>query len=1165
MAKSLYDIRNYPIRGGTSQRMRYSATLMGQQVALDERTLQDFIGWAGKLGKYLTYYNNSGEKEGTWEHWLQQDVSWHLAKAINERSNHWRTLWNELMEPVTPATEPALQQVLAHRFQALYTMVANLMETYAASAQMQPWHMQWLATLTTQQIAVSWFMLEAYYVACSSLLPAEVNLYKFQEITLDTVEKAKQRIDTYSLTQPGVLQLAPVLFDDPSFFFGTAATVAQKIAAASEYLNELAIQFIGLMEANNQLAEKYLQQSLTSLGNHQPHVGLFYAFLQVSQIQQTAINDLLLQHLDFYYRQVLQCQERSWKAPQAVVCFELAKNISSHFIEEGTLLNAGKDSGGKMVSFATSESIVVNKATVEQIMSSTYIANQPGMPVNVRQPAGVFAMPQANSANGFGAALTPGQSWHPFAAQALPPAPSGGIGLAFYAPLLKEATGIEKSFTLEVAFANNQVITQQAVQVLALHGALKIFTNDDNNPLYIPLTNLQKQGNGFKISFTLSEETKLTSKEGPNASIIVGHKSGTVDDIFSGVVGLFQTASIVSLVLTFQHSAVEVNHVETAAGITDASSAFPAFGGLPKVGSFFHVYVPLLKQRTVHKLWMDITWTSNTEEQQQWEVSYPGQPAQSISLSANAQASELRLITGSNQYFGNQATIKCTLKNSLGHTNYAKDYTKTVLQVMQMPNYGIMGIQQKNLPIIERNDFYDNIFSKYEKVLGDAVTNLPAPPFNPVIKKITLNAVISERVDAQNAQAIKLYHQSPFGYKAISVFNQARLMPPLSHEGELYLGIANLNAGDALHILIQVEEGSANPALDTPLVSWQLLHGNTWLDFDKQLFTDGTRGLTQSGILRLVWPNLPTAQITLLPAGLHWLKAAVPYNQTAAVCRIVGIHTQAVQAQFINQQNHQPWLGTNLPANTISKLVVGQPQIKKVLQPYATSGGRMSEAASDFYTRTAERLRHKKRAVTIWDLEHLILEQFAEVYKVKVLNHAWYNPATSAVKARPGFVLVLPVAATYGMQEVIKPLISKALLLQIEQFIKPLINGFAQIKVMNPLFEEVEVTTELIFKPHIKDQVYYLQLLKRDINQFLSPWAFGNEQEPLFGGTIYQSVLIDFLEELPYVDAVIQASLRHQGSPNPQQARASSPASVLIPATQHFITAHLAGAHLINT
>ncbi len=51
--------------------------------------------------------------------------------------------------------------------------------------------------------------------------------------------------------------------------------------------------------------------------------------------------------------------------------------------------------------------------------------------------------------------------------------------------------------------------------------------------------------------------------------------------------------------------------------------------------------------------------------------------------------------------------------------------------------------------------------------------------------------------------------------------------------------------------------------------------------------------------------------------------------------------------------------------------------------------------------------------------------------------------------------------------------------------------------------------------------------MEEAITRFLSPWAFPGGGSPSFGGKIYKSVLINFVEEQPYVDYVTDFQLFH--------------------------------------
>ncbi|MFO0795313.1 MAG: hypothetical protein U0586_14780 [Candidatus Brocadiaceae bacterium] len=60
------------------------------------------------------------------------------------------------------------------------------------------------------------------------------------------------------------------------------------------------------------------------------------------------------------------------------------------------------------------------------------------------------------------------------------------------------------------------------------------------------------------------------------------------------------------------------------------------------------------------------------------------------------------------------------------------------------------------------------------------------------------------------------------------------------------------------------------------------------------------------------------------------------------------------------------------------------------------------------------------------------------------------------------------------------------------------------------------------------DETFYVEKMQEAITRFLSPWAaFPGGGSPSFGGKVYKSVLINFVEDLPYVDYVTDFQLFH--------------------------------------
>jgi hypothetical protein len=86
-------------------------------------------------------------------------------------------------------------------------------------------------------------------------------------------------------------------------------------------------------------------------------------------------------------------------------------------------------------------------------------------------------------------------------------------------------------------------------------------------------------------------------------------------------------------------------------------------------------------------------------------------------------------------------------------------------------------------------------------------------------------------------------------------------------------------------------------------------------------------------------------------------------------------------------------------------------------------------------------------------------------------------------------------------------------------------------------------------------------MLKEEITQFLSPWAFGNSSTIDFGGKIYKSVLINFIEERYYVDFITDVFMyvtvdeTSGESTDMDEITASTARSILVstPASKHAI------------
>jgi hypothetical protein len=318
---------------------------------------------------------------------------------------------------------------------------------------------------------------------------------------------------------------------------------------------------------------------------------------------------------------------------------------------------------------------------------------------------------------------------------------------------------------------------------------------------------------------------------------------------------------------------------------------------------------------------------------------------------------------------------------------------------------------------------------------------------------------------------------------------------------------------------------------------------------------DGTDGLLASGIVTLGVPADATTEHTLLPRGLHWIRIAVA-SAPEAVCTLVRIAAQALTATSAGAPAPGP----------ITKLARPDAAVKGVIQPFPAFGGHPAESADAFAARVSERLRHKDRAIAMWDYEHLVLEAFPAVFQARCLNHTRYEPSGSGGvydELAPGHVTVvtIPDLAEPDPRDPMRPYTSLRVLGEIDRFLRARMSCFSTLHVRNPQFEEVRVALQVQFRPGT-DKGFHAGLLKSEITGFLSPWAVRGSARPSFNRTVHKSVIVDFVERRDYVDHVREIHLFHRlpgataDGPDLEGVVGSRAISILVsaPSDHHHVT-----------
>lgn len=468
--------------------------------------------------------------------------------------------------------------------------------------------------------------------------------------------------------------------------------------------------------------------------------------------------------------------------------------------------------------------------------------------------------------------------------------------------------------------------------------------------------------------------------------------------------------------------------------------------------------------------------------------------------------------------------------------------------------------------------YTEKIIEQLKPMNEEVTIELPNEPYTPAISAISLDYTAKLAIDIGDGKDAheKVFQIHPFGVAESDLQSTEEkpltVLPAHDSEGALYIGLKDLTPAQNLSILFQLNEKTVDHEFVGKVgVSWSYLHHNEWIDFDpNDILEDSTEVFTKPGIVTFQMPKEISDSNSLLPSGQYWIRAMVP-NNTQGVADALNIATQAITASFVDQDNDPGHLATPLSPKSIKKLRTSNSAIKSITQSYPSFNGELKEQDSTFHTRVSERLRHKGRAISIWDYEHLILEAFPKVYKVKCLNH--YDPEQSACgrEMSPGAVTLIVLSRSEDETEVsrkLAPVTNVITLNGIKSLLKditpPFIAARNKLFVKNPSYTRIKVHCAVKFNEGL-DQVYYQTELQTDLMRLLSPWAFDEDQAISFERNLYKSLIINYIEELPYINFVCCFKVyKVTGSPDDELVEgetitAAGPADILISNDQHDI------------
>jgi hypothetical protein len=905
-----------------------------------------------------------------------------------------------------------------------------------------------------------------------------------------------------------------------------------------------------------------------------PHLALFLAFLHLFGHLQDDLNELPERHLRHYVEQFLGLRRREPAGDAVHVIFELARNAAPAPLPAGTPLDAGKDAAGRPLTYATRNDLVVTAARVAQKRRLVAEADRRG----ARR---FFVADEV--------AELEGASWHTFGSGQLALDPArrfmreAEIGFAVASPLLRLAEG-ERRLTLRATLraVGRALPPPQGIA----YGLVPTLTGAEG---WLAPDSFEARLAGEGLVPTTEAtvlEIQLTLGAGAPAVVPFDpalHGNGPASGepvlrcLLRGDTGLYET--LAGLILEDVELAVEVNGVHSLVlhndqGPLTPGQPVPLFGSQPRLGSRFYVgsaevFSKRLSSLTVNLKWQDVppdllahyrAYFDSLDDLDDfagrflvdvhflyhgsWDYrilnneslfGFPNLDSRSMTAGPGAFAAAF----GSRPYAPRPELDEITRFDADSKDGFVR-------LTLTNPSYGPP--QAVTVPF---KAFGHQAFPQRYAAQAIALSQhtgpgpkpeLPNEPYTPTLTELSLDYTAEASATAGDPHAAEtLFVIEPWGFSRAGREVAARLVPDLDPEatrdpdkapfqGSLFLGVAGLTPPANLSLLFQIERGTAtsNEVLRTGETEWSQLSGDRWQSLPPAaVLNDTTRGFQQPGLVVLAVGREASTGHTAMPAGLIWLRALVRRPPESAA-RTSALHPQAALAElataFASPEELADHVRNGLPAGTIQRLRRRDPAIRRVSQPYASFGGRAGEQDDELFRRSSERLRHRNRAVTAWDLERLVLEAFPDVFKVKALAH---SDADGNPRAGEAALVIVPDLRRADSPNFLQPRAGAVLMGAIEDYVRSgIATPFATLHVVHPVYERVLIDARVAFQPGL-DAGFHAALLDRELQRFLSPWAFTEGEDIVFGARIYRSEVLAFIEGRDYVDFVIDFNLYH--------------------------------------
>lgn len=919
-----------------------------------------------------------------------------------------------------------------------------------------------------------------------------------------------------------------------------------------------------------------------------PHISLCITFLELFKHLVNQINKLSSEHLDFYFKKVLELQLNAAKPDSVHIVFDPAA-LDRVVLERGEELQAEVNSN--LLFYSINEDLVVTKASIPELRTlildehtqviSPNIEDQDVREIELYKSShnNIQARQYSEQQSGIKPWPVLGESQFELSDEDRTMEDTE-IGIILASPVLYQPEG-QRSIVLRIYFEqvsflqmiqyfkNYANVTGKLLQTVSYELLSDAFvisftsaTGWEEVKWYTVKINMEERN--FEIKFELSPVDKgidiYTAEihgenyeaEWPIIKLILNNYS--THNPFS----FFRKLLLERVTISANVSGSRAIKLQNNIGNLSPDNPFHPFGPQPVIGSYIDIKNTNIFNRYTTDFCIKMEWIDLPRVSGGWETYLKEYRANITNDSFKVKLSGL-----------SQGKFKPALSKRQEFnlfTTTRGDFGSEILsEVSEIGNIDLKKLELPNRPllnkegIIQDSNFTEGAvrleFSAPEEAFGSKLypqifpeivlhnskrfskkRPLPNPPNIPVVRSITIDYTLEHsevliKTAKNEDSGLKIIHQYPFGYENVypeSDKQPYNFIPDFEFENNLYIGIQDLYPKQELSLLFQFQEANfSDHAKEPQPIIWSYLYENSWIILDKgEVLYDTTNNFINTGIVRIRVPeDVQNGNTRILP-NLYWLRAASG-GQWNLKSKMIGVYPHALTATRIMEYNSQ-LRDIKLPPNTIKSFRNKIPGINGINQIFPSFGGRPAETTDQYYIRVSERLRHKNRMVTNRDIEEAILEEFPQLLMAKSISPESSFNSIYSTGSRKLRVIIVPKEADEAFFTNNQPRVNLADLYKIKTFVKAGISPFVDIEIENPVYEKIKLIGKVKFGGKQSGDIgYYMQKLNEDIRRYLCPWLYESSSSFKIGSQIYIAELLNYIKKRPYVEYLTGFSVLH--------------------------------------